>query len=76
MGDTYNPQNGSRYIYDLSQYTTNQGTKLLHSLQGGKKKSVRFKSRPKSRKKKYSYSKYASVYKKQQSYKFNRRKRK
>jgi len=68
----YNPQDGSQYIFLVNQQLTHAGERLINSFNGGKK---RYKTRSKTRNKKFRYNKYASVYKKQQSYKFNRRKR-
>jgi hypothetical protein len=76
MGDTYNPQDGSRFIYELSRSITTKGQDMVHSFQGGKRKPMTRSKSTKSRRKKYRYNKYASFYKKQQSYKFNTRKRK
>lgn len=65
----YNPQDGSRYMFLVNQQLTQAGQKMVDSFNGGKR------SRSRTRNKKSRYNKYASVYKKQQSYKFNRRKR-
>lgn len=67
----YNPHDGSRYTYLVSQQLTQKGEDMIHSFKGGK----RSRSRTRSKNKKSRYNKYASVYKKQQSHKRQTRKR-
>jgi hypothetical protein len=68
MGE-YNPQDGKRYPFLVGQRLTQKGQEMVDSFKRGGR------SRYRSRNKKSRYNKYASVYKKQQSYKFKTRKR-